>query len=98
MELKMMAHSFTGRCALYIKRVILMALVSTCTQVLAASAEDFDVDVRDALASADAAWTSSLLLPDPENTAYDEQVFIELSPILDSPQGVKLPEDQQMTE
>lgn len=98
MELKMMAHSFIGRCALFIKHMILVALVSTCPQVLAASAEDFDVDIRDALASADAAWTRSLLLPDPENTAYDEQVFIELSPILDSPQGVKLPADQQMPE
>ncbi len=98
MELKMMAHSFTGRCALYIKRLTLIALVSTCPQVLAASAEDFEGEVRDALASADAAWTRSLLLPDPENTAYDEQVFIELSPILDSPEGVKLPEDQQMPE
>ncbi len=98
MELKMMAHSFIGRCALFTKHVILVVLVSLCPQVLAASAEDFDVEVKDALATLDAAWTRSLLLPDSENSAYDEQVFTELSPILDSPQGVKLPEDQQLPE
>ena len=98
MELKMMAHSFIGRCALYTKYAILVALVSLCPQALAASAEDFDVEVRDALAAADAAWTRSLLLPEPEITAYDEQVFTELSPILDSPEGVRLPEDQQLSE
>ena len=94
----MKAHSFTGRCALYTKPVILVVLLTLCPQVLAASAEDFDVEVREALAAADAAWTRSLLLPDPENVAYDEQVFTELSPILDSPEGVKLPEDQQLPE
>lgn len=99
----MMAHSFTGRCALYtrtliLRALILLMLVGLSPQVLAASADDFDVQIREALAAADAAWTRSLLLPEPENAAYDEQVFTELSPILDSPEGVKLPDDQRLPE
>ncbi|XOV84505.1 MAG: hypothetical protein ACFHXK_05180 [bacterium] len=98
-----MAHSFTGPCALFInqsflKQAMLVALASICLQADAAPADNYELELREALAAADAAWTKSMLLPDDKNSPYDEQIFIELSPILDSPEGVKLPDDQQIVE
>ena len=98
MVLEMMAHSFTGRSVLFIRRFVLLALISASPLLQTASADDYDIEISEALASADAAWARSLLLPDAENTPFDEQIFTELSPILDSPQGVKLPEDQLLQE
>jgi hypothetical protein len=93
-----MEHKYSGRCVLCIKSFCLFSLCLIGTGSLAAPADDYDIETRQALEAADAAWTKSLLLPDNVSTPYDEQIFTELSPVLDSPQGVKLPPDQQLQE
>jgi hypothetical protein len=56
-----------------------------------------------ALATAEGAWADSLLrlqslATEREASPYDEQIFTELSPILDSPDAIKLPEDQLLSD
>ena len=61
------------------------------------------VCVAAALAVAEGAWAESLLqlessAQERDSSPYDEQIFTELSPILDSPDAIKLPEDQLLTD
>lgn len=81
---------------MFIRGLCLFGLCLISATGMAAPADDYDIEIRQALDAADAAWTKSLLLPDDVSTPYDEQIFTELSPILDSPEGVKLPSDQQL--
>lgn len=94
----MMEHRFIGRCVLITKAAIWGALAAIAGQVQAAPAEDYTDALLEALASAEGAWADSLLGQPSAATPYDEQIFTELSPILDSPQGIKLPQDQQLTD
>ena len=98
----MTVHKFIGRCATIIntlvRPVIGAACLSAAVQLHATPAADYTSELLDALAVADGAWADSLLHEPSAATPYDEQIFTELSPILDSPQGVKLPDDQQLTD
>ena len=107
----MMEHNCTGRCALIIERAVsgcLRSLALAAALLLFNAAHAAPVDYQDerlaaALATAEGAWADSLLKleggrGERDTLAYDEQIFTELSPILDSPEAIKLPEDQLLTD
>lgn len=88
-----------GRCAMSVNRL----LVSLVFLITGAGAQAAPVDpltdaIANALATAKGAWTESLLQPAEHTSAYDEQIFTELSPILDGLESIKLPEDQLLTD
>lgn len=103
----MTACNFTGRCALITDRpsvalterareprfmgvLRLLAAVACLTFSAATVAEEPGEALIDA---ANHGWVDTYLShPD---DALDEQVFTDISPILDSPDPVKLPEDQR---
>jgi hypothetical protein len=64
-----------------------------------ASEQCFSDSVAAALASAEGAWADSLLALDAAAMQpFDEQIFTEISPILDSAEGIKLPQDQLLAD
>ena len=94
----MTVHKFTGRYGLITKAIAGAMLALLAAQTQAAPAEHYSDALLESLAAAEGARADSLLQQPPGNAAYDEQIFTELSPILDSPQGIKLPEDQQLSD
>ena len=103
----MTVHRFIGHSFLSVKAssivagsryVTALGLILGSFFLHAAPALDFDTQVEAALATAEGAWAESLLDITQPGSAYDEQVFTELSPILDSPDAIKLPEDQLLTD
>ena len=101
----MMEHNSTGRCVLNTSRrlrvLLCCALSVTAVTAPAAPVDQFDQALSAALQTAEGAWSDSLLqieraVSERESAPYDEQVFTELSPILDSPDAIKLPQDQQL--
>lgn len=103
----MMEHNCIGRCASTIKY---FAQVLFCSGMLmhagtagAAPVDYYTEDLAAALATAEGAWADSLLQvqsqsAERETSPYDEQIFTELSPILDSPDAIKLPQDQLLSD
>ena len=98
----MMVHRFTGRFSLNTRALrglnVMLGLLLCSSALQAAPVGDFDAQVECALETAEGAWADSLLDIVQPGAAYDEQVFTELSPILDSPEAIKLPEDQLLTD
>ena len=95
----MMAHKYIGHCNMRTNLRLLGCLCLTLAMPAAASDQCFSDSVAAALATAEGAWAESLLAFDGELTApYDEQIFTEISPILDSSEGIKLPEDQLLAD
>ncbi len=101
----MTVHRFIGR---YVSSMIkiyrrlgLAMAIWLVGSVHAAPTESMDT-LGDALAIAEGAWADTLLQVRSQDQKtwgnYDEQIFTELSPIIDSPEGVKLPEDQLLTD
>ena len=60
-----------------------LALLVTAAGAQAAPVDPLTDAIANALATAKGAWTESLLQPADQSSAYDEQIFTELSPILD---------------
>ena len=95
----MMAHKFTGRCNMRTNLRILGCLCLMLALPAAASDQCFTDSVAAALATAEGAWAESLLGAEGvSKVPYDEQIFTEISPILDSQEGIKLPEDQLLAD
>lgn len=63
--------------------------------VNAQPAHEFDVKVENLIGAASNEWVRVILTP---VDAMDEQIFTEISPLIDSPEGVRLPEDQLLTD
>ncbi len=82
----------------------LATLLFAVPLTVAASPVDYPEErLAAALAIAEGAWVDTLLKHngvqgERDTLAYDEQIFTELSPILDSPEAIKLPEDQLLTD
>ena len=102
----MMELSSTGRFASTIKRTLRgcsAGLLLAAGVAQGAPASYGEGELAAALAVAEGAWADSLLQLDTsaqerDALSYDEQIFTELSPILDSPDAIKLPEDQLLTD
>lgn len=95
----MMAHKYTGRCNMPTNLRLLACLCLVLAMPAAASEQCFSDSVAAALATAEGAWAESLLADHGVlKVPYDEQIFTEISPILDSQQGIKLPEDQLLAD
>ena len=94
-----MAHKYSGHLSLLIKSG-LAGLIGLCmsASVQAAPADALADDLARTLAIAEGAWADALLLEDSAPTPYDERIFTELSPILDSLEPVRLPADQLLTD
>ena len=101
----MTVHRFIGRYVLNTssarRRLGLVLAVLLCGSAHAAPASRID-SAADALAVAEGAWADTLLQARSQDEqtwgSYDEQIFTELSPLIDSPEAVKLPEDQLLTD
>jgi len=78
--------------------VAALVLFTLAAGVHAAPVNEFTDATADALASAEGAWADSLLRARERTGSYDEQIFTELSPILDTLESIKLPEDQLLTD
>ncbi len=84
-----------------IRRVLMPVLlgIGAPLHVLALPELDLtELDSLEALAPIDAAWTAALLGEQQGTLALDENIFTDLSPITESVEGVRLPEDQQLSE
>lgn len=93
-----MTHNFFGRCVLPTK---LGPALLFCVSSLAAHAAPLDQlegDMALVFEHAQSAWAESLISQGHNMLPLDEQIFTDLSPILDSPQSIKLPPDQLLTD
>jgi hypothetical protein len=95
----MMGHKSTGRCSMRTRFKLLGCLCFVFALPAEATDQCFSDSVASALATAEGAWADSLLdQGDASVVPYDEQIFTEISPILDSQEGIKLPEDQLLAD
>jgi hypothetical protein len=95
----MMEHKSTGRCSMRTKFKLLGCLCIAFAIPAQATDQCFSDSVASALATAEGAWVDSLLAQGNVSVVpYDEQIFTEISPILDSAEGIKLPEDQLLVD
>lgn len=97
----MMAPTCIGHLAMITKQKLIgiVFLWMLAPLSLAAPAPELDEALAVELSLAEGAWTEIMTaLPKLEGQPYDEQIFTELSPIVDSPEALKLPEDQQRPE
>jgi len=94
-----MAYKCSGRSSLLIK-VGLSALFGLCmsVSVQAAPAGSLADAMAQMLEIAEGAWADALLFEDAGLMPYDERIFTELSPLLDSQESVRLPADQLLTD
>lgn len=96
----MMALKYFGQLPMTIKAFIVgMLLLGSGAISLASPAEPLGEELALALSGAEGAWVDTLIehLRDTKQP-YDEKIFTELSPILDSLEPIKLPEDQTLSE
>jgi len=93
---------YIGHCVLrgnsFISALLCGLLLAAVSTAQAAPVNEFADATADALATAEGAWADSLLGVNDRSSNYDEQIFTELSPILDSLESIKLPEDQLLTD
>ena len=90
----MMEHKCSGRLDMLARSLWVCLLTLTTSSV---SAEPVPQDIEfDALIESTVNGWADALLPDVE--PLDEQIFTEISPLIDSPDGVRLPEDQQLAD
>ncbi len=78
---------FFGRCVLIISLGALQTPL-----VLAQSAADLSTEISTLEGAVTQEWGRTFGLQDEK---LDEQIFTEISPLLDAPDAVKLPDDQQ---
>ena len=93
----MMVHNSSGHLSLsgnMIRAVVLTCLVAVAPMAMAEPVKQ-DLVLESILESAINSWTKTIL---PEGEVMDEQIFTEISPLIDSPEGVQLPEDQQVAD
>lgn len=90
----MMVRKFIGRSNMLARCSWVFAL-ALLTSLTAAEPVAQDVEFDALIESAVNGW-ADVLLPDVE--PLDEQIFTEISPLIDSPEGVRLPEDQQLAD
>ena len=93
----MTVHNSTGHYSMRIKLALLAGFAWSFTS-LAMAAPVLPEGVARSLAIVEAAWVDSLLPEDSKLVPFDEQIFTEISPILDSQESIKLPEDQLLTD
>jgi len=102
-----MAHRSIGRCVSIIELrgialALLMSLAGAAFGAPGGAGEHAMEDLAAALDTAEGAWVDTVLnagaAREGQSTPYDEQIFTELSPILDSLEAIKLPEDQLLTD
>ena len=91
----MTAPKYSGRYAIAVRfSVIALTLVfpgiSPATPSETSTAEPFSLD------GAQAAWSETLLSDTERLLPLDTEIFVDRSPIVDSPDPVKLPVDQQL--
>lgn len=90
---------FIGRCVLSGNSLLAgLMLLTVSAGGHAAPVDQFSDTALDALATAEGGWADSLLRAGERAGSYDEQIFTELSPILDALESIKLPEDQLLTD
>ncbi len=95
----MMACSFTGRCAMRFSRLLIIGLAALVPYgAMAAPSQTLSESIAEALATAERAWADTTLPDGSDAVPFDEQIFTEISPILDSPNTIKLPEDQLLSD
>lgn len=90
----MMVRKFFGRSNMLAKCSWVFA-IAFLTSVTAAEPVTQDVEFDALIESTVNGWTDALL---PDVEPLDEQIFTEISPLIDSPEGVRLPEDQQLAD
>ena len=90
----MMVHRFSGRSSM-LARFIWLAVLAVLPAVASAEPVAQGVEFDALIESAVNGWTDTLL---PDIEPLDEQIFTEISPLIDSPEAVRLPEDQQLAE
>lgn len=90
----MKVHSFFGRLDMFVRMLSFLCLISLSSLTSAEPVSaDFEFDAL--IESAVNSWTDPIL---PDIQPLDEQIFTEISPLIDSPEGIRLPEDQQLAD
>lgn len=90
----MMAHNYFGRFDMHVRVGVLIGLFFSLvgyTSFVNAEPVNQELKVEVIIESAINSWTESIL---PEIEPMDEQIFTEISPLIDSPESIRLPEDQ----
>ena len=98
-----MVYRFFGRFNMNAKWNVLLVVLALIGGPHAWGAPEhspaFDAESQAAsLRLAEGAWIDLEHLDEGLREKYDEQIFTEISPILDSPDAVKLPDDQLLTD
>lgn len=91
----MKGYSFFGLCGIAIRLALANVVLGSCVSVLATPAVP-DLDLETAVSGPVQNWIQGL--HGAELEAFDPQIFTEISPLLDSPEGVRLPADQTPAE
>ena len=91
----MMERKFSGRSGMRASALLLTLLMAIVAPVAAAPVGQ-EVNLEAVIESAVNSWTEALLAPSGDE--LDEQIFTEISPLIDSPEGIKLPDDQQIAD
>jgi hypothetical protein len=86
-------RKYIGRCAMPIK--LTLAALVCAPWVVAVGLPPHGVGIGEAVNEGSSAWSQTLLADDEVWLPLDEQIFSAISPIVDLPESVKLPEDQQ---
>jgi hypothetical protein len=88
----MMDCSCIGR---FVSTTSLLVLTLGASVVSAQPALTFAERVEGVIESASQSWVQEVVVDVPR---FDEKIFTELSPLIEAPAAVKLPEDQQLAD
>ena len=90
----MMEHKCSGRLDM-LARSLWAGLLVLAAGFASAEPVTQDIEFEALIESSVNGWVDALL---PDVEPLDEQIFTEISPLIDSPDGVRLPEDQQLAD
>lgn len=89
----MTAFSCFGHCAISTSRVVAVGLALSASLAAASPAPSPAPGLGELVEGPLHEWLSGIAQP--TGNAYDVQIFTEISPLLDSPHGVRLPDGVQ---
>jgi hypothetical protein len=94
----MTVYKYTGAYSMPAKRSmaasgILLGLLLLGTQAI--FADPVTVEIQSILEGAANGWTDAIIA---DSAPMDEQIFTEISPLIESPSSVRLPEDQELAD
>lgn len=93
----MTALKFSGRCVSRIRLAVCLLAGVSGFEVQAMPADGMsEAQLQALIDAAQRAWAEVLMAQHDALEPFDTQIFTDFSPLLDSPNGVRLPADQRL--